>query len=357
MQAFIPAFEGAESSVAPHPSSIPEVEEPVSHRQSIPNFSVPHSSNKRFSALRMSQLEPVIDQAPSSEQPGLSPRPAKRSPPTALALSRPLSIVVDQPSPVSPSPSSGPAHDMPDLEDSARETRTPMLSHAVHARRKSDLSTKVDRLPFHASSLMKRRQQTYDDQTKEEARLYALSKLDEQRSSMDIRGRPIRQANKRSTIHDTTSLMALSNGPLLTMDDLRAVSSAANRSGADRRLSASFTPASSAQHRASFIAEHAAFASRRSLGLSDEMAAAIYESIPPQQHRFASQRSLSPLPAAAPPSTHLTVEAHGKSLLNRRSMPQLAEGPPPLPPPTCALPPIPKKHQGGTTISTVSSKA
>ncbi|KAK2071137.1 hypothetical protein P8C59_005586 [Phyllachora maydis] len=40
---------------------------------------------------------------------------------------------------------------------------------------------------------------------------------------------------------------------------------------------------------------------------------------------------------------HLRVESLSKAVMQRRSMPQLAEGPPPAPPPTCALPPIPPR--------------
>ncbi|CAI4216885.1 unnamed protein product [Parascedosporium putredinis] len=40
---------------------------------------------------------------------------------------------------------------------------------------------------------------------------------------------------------------------------------------------------------------------------------------------------------------HLSVDK-SQAILNRRSMPQLVEGPPPAPPPTCALPPIPQKR-------------
>jgi hypothetical protein len=35
--------------------------------------------------------------------------------------------------------------------------------------------------------------------------------------------------------------------------------------------------------------------------------------------------------------------ARASQLLSRRSLPQLVEGPPPAPPPSCALPPIPQR--------------
>ncbi|CAI6089872.1 unnamed protein product [Clonostachys chloroleuca] len=49
-----------------------------------------------------------------------------------------------------------------------------------------------------------------------------------------------------------------------------------------------------------------------------------------------------PLPPVPIPS-HIKAEAKALALQNRRSMPQLADGPPPAPPPTCALPPIPQQ--------------
>ncbi|KAK0645600.1 hypothetical protein B0T16DRAFT_428685 [Cercophora newfieldiana] len=53
--------------------------------------------------------------------------------------------------------------------------------------------------------------------------------------------------------------------------------------------------------------------------------------------------SLKPVPRS---SQHLRVDSLSKSLLQRRSLSQLAEGPPPGPPPTRALPPIPRKLSG-----------
>ncbi|KAK3306959.1 uncharacterized protein B0T15DRAFT_159161 [Chaetomium strumarium] len=50
--------------------------------------------------------------------------------------------------------------------------------------------------------------------------------------------------------------------------------------------------------------------------------------------------SLRPVPRS---SQHLRADSQSQSLLQRRSMSQLADGPPPAPPPNRALPPIPQK--------------
>ena len=61
-----------------------------------PNFSVP--SNRRYSTNRMSYVEP--DQRPSQlDEVEAASRNGSRRPPTALRISRPLSMVADQPSP------------------------------------------------------------------------------------------------------------------------------------------------------------------------------------------------------------------------------------------------------------------
>lgn len=54
-----------------------------------------------------------------------------------------------------------------------------------------------------------------------------------------------------------------------------------------------------------------------------------------------------PLKSIARSSQHLRVDAISRVLLERRSLSQLAEGPPPAPPPTRALPPIPQKRNSG----------
>ncbi|KAH8912803.1 hypothetical protein BR93DRAFT_871343, partial [Coniochaeta sp. PMI_546] len=71
----------------------------------IPNFSVPHSVGKRFSLSMQPPLDPTLSSSMSMQQNLGIVRPGRRPPPTALSINpRPLSLVVDQPSPEPSSP-------------------------------------------------------------------------------------------------------------------------------------------------------------------------------------------------------------------------------------------------------------
>jgi hypothetical protein len=73
---------------------VPEPASPTG--QSLaPNFSVP--SNRRYSTNRMSYVD--MDQRPQLDEIDATSRNGTRRPPTALRISRPLSMVADQPSP------------------------------------------------------------------------------------------------------------------------------------------------------------------------------------------------------------------------------------------------------------------
>ncbi|KAK1755995.1 eukaryotic translation initiation factor 3 subunit G-domain-containing protein [Echria macrotheca] len=66
--------------------------------QTIPNFSVPQGMGKRYSVTRPISMEPL-----HSTTQTLGRMSGRRAPPTALAINgRPLSLVEDQPSPMSP---------------------------------------------------------------------------------------------------------------------------------------------------------------------------------------------------------------------------------------------------------------
>ncbi|TLD21334.1 hypothetical protein PspLS_08961 [Pyricularia sp. CBS 133598] len=69
------------------------------------NFSMPHSANKRFSVISSpgSSPEPALELSPHATGLSAPPRPSsKRGPPPTLGFSRPLSMVPDHPSPISP---------------------------------------------------------------------------------------------------------------------------------------------------------------------------------------------------------------------------------------------------------------
>jgi hypothetical protein len=54
----------------------------------------------------------------------------------------------------------------------------------------------------------------------------------------------------------------------------------------------------------------------------------------------------TPSSLLSPSLQRLKVEGNAKTLANRKSMPMLVNGPPPLPPPDCALPPLPPGSSG-----------
>ena len=56
--------------------------------------------------------------------------------------------------------------------------------------------------------------------------------------------------------------------------------------------------------------------------------------------------SPAPISILSPSFQRLKVQAHPKAVGNRRSMPTLVNGPPPAPPPDCALPPLPPGSAG-----------
>jgi hypothetical protein len=65
--------------------------------------------------------------------------------------------------------------------------------------------------------------------------------------------------------------------------------------------------------------------------------------IPPISRDLREAKATSPASIAvlSPSFQRLKVEAHSKAVANRKSMPTLVIGPPPAPPPDCALPPLP----------------
>jgi hypothetical protein len=75
----------------------------------------------------------------------------------------------------------------------------------------------------------------------------------------------------------------------------------------------------------------------------------------PSQSPHLTPKSPRHAPAKSPPTPssllspslqRLKAEGNAKTLANRRSMPMLANGPPPAPPPDCALPPLPPGSSG-----------
>ncbi|KAF4587486.1 peptidase family M20/M25/M40 protein [Ophiocordyceps camponoti-floridani] len=218
-----------------------------------PNFSVPQSSNRRYSHARIPPTEVELSSSPSGEP---SPGQTRSKPPLAARTTHTLSVVMDQPPPL--------------LEPPSRERPT-----TGHGGRRSP-----------------------------------AKRTSRQRPRSTSRGRESSCASwmpEAGWGGDGTA-------PTLTSHEHDAGESSERQRR--RRAARSMPPGNAPTISASSLDE----ASR--------------------------SRRLTASPAriqAHASSPHLKVEMTEKALLNRRSMPQL--GPPPAPPPTKALPPIPRNLQ------------
>ncbi|KAK5657729.1 hypothetical protein OQA88_2802 [Cercophora sp. LCS_1] len=279
-----------------HPDSTTLVH---STTQTIPYFSVPQGMGKRHSVARPVPAEPIQITAPI-----MGRTSSRRAPPTALAINgRPLSLVEDQPSPLSPS-------DDDALSSTALDTPSmfsPWAGRFVNDRRGSSASELPDPPndpPETSRSTHRRRPSSSSVRSVEKSKLLD-SKIKTQ-SMSNAENVPLPPSSPLFSAHHDIirpkSSMdfycrAQSPTPLVTSDVLRA-----------RRLSL----------------------------YSQEVEKPNFD---PREFRQRSRTpSLKPVPRS---SQHLRVDSLSKNLLQRRSLSQLAEGPPPGPPPTRALPPIP----------------
>ncbi|KAI0100595.1 hypothetical protein GGR51DRAFT_345902 [Nemania sp. FL0031] len=308
MQALISSFE------APiEPSSRPYVNSTLTMSSeneqisvpSVPNFSVPHAVSKRFSlnASIPSGLNPH-SQGPDHERNG---KPSRRTPPTALLMSRPLSIVIDQPSPRSP-------NSLPRSVDSHQNT--PVESRNAAAAPKSS--------PEESDS----------------------PSADPSKSTNEI---PLSHPEPRGitsaigTTHDSTmATPGLESSIAMEMSDARTdehaprAASSLDSHGPRRRLSAMPPTEDLSKKRYSLLSESRSFQSLRytQANMDDKTSLVVKSSCSPK-------RSAPSLRAS------LTIGPHEKLITARRSMPQLnIDGLPPVPPPSCALPPVPRKFSG-----------
>lgn len=296
---------------------------PVPPRASVtPNFSVPNTSNRRFSYMRNHDLG-ASTQRSIRECESMS-RLSRKTPPTTLPIARPLSMVADQPSPmetVHPRPAT--RHG----EETRNETRhdplpEPTISYELPLRRSStasqdqrDAHVEVNR-PISSRRL---------------SNIHAWHKADHPppppsmpRTFTAPTGPvPIQRMRSRPSLPGLEEQQRCRSS-------LETHRHGRNDSGSVRsrsRKRASMT---------SMVSEH-----RYSVS-ADLPIPLLPESLP--EPAPPPSIPLPPIPTSSS-NPHLRGEKSSSKapLGGRRSMPQLAEGPPPAPPPTCALPPIPKK--------------
>lgn len=305
-----------------------------------PNFSVPHSVSRRYSLAQPPPPEPAA-QSPwspplSPEQPVQTVHPprtsSRRCPPAGLMMSRPLSVVADQPSPIlevdppatrpatshSKSPSNVTVSVSPsppvDMEDDLQvypprgtDVANGDAGHAAVRASDSRRATITQSLRDAAEIITEDQSAATTSNHTDEARATMLTPpplpatVRRCRSSMDHYGRsrsrsPSTQQLKRASLHSMTSTPPDKRSPRFSLPN-----------GAD------MSPISPA-----------------TLALL-------------QQSRKGGSQPSATGPQKPMSGQLLAADAQSKALFNRRSMPHLAEGPPPAPPPTCALPPIPQK--------------
>ncbi|GAB1319017.1 PH domain-containing protein [Madurella fahalii] len=308
-------------SLRPHSTSAnsrqPEAAIPsASAPQPMPNFSVPHNAGIRYSYTRTMPVEP----AKISSPPLVGRMGFRRPPPSVLSINpRPLSLVEDQPSPVfSQLNRIRSVTDSTGSPMSSAPLTPPMSSSSSHGPDSKSSGSESHDLFAHRSNTAAR--ETFLEDAVQAPTLFAR-----------VRRFSIGQADvdlKESSITSPT------RAALLEPLDIPRSRSALGTYGAN------LSPAQ-ANPRPERRGRRLSSPSQR----HDERLFPF--SSPPSPLRV-REPSLKPVPRS---SQHLRVDSLvSPSLLQRRSMSQLAEGPPPGPPPTKALPPVPRKVSKVTIV-------
>ena len=301
---------------------------PKVHRHSTygstatPNFSVPNSSSRRFSALKTQTSLPGIGSAPVRvTDPVL--KGARKPPPPAITVARPLSPVADDPSPTQEILVDTPA-------SSSRNSLQQITASVVDIAPRSPLPTPSPVESNHPQQLITQRRSNLargpPSPLPPDFRFPRPTSMVEH-----TRDRP----DNASNLVKRTSLVILdrrsSRGP---SEKERIAPALANTKTKLRR------PASM-QVRPSFVTgafqdlqSRAPAKISPSVSSTNQISQAPTVALPEEQ---ANSPAVKP---AAPSMQRLRQE---KMLSNRRSLPFLVGGPPPAPPPNCALPPLPPR--------------
>ncbi|KAH7149975.1 hypothetical protein B0J13DRAFT_660760 [Dactylonectria estremocensis] len=322
-------YEGGPLNLRPQStySTSPMPEPMPSSRASVtPNFSVPKSSNRRFSYMRSQELLGMSTQPVIQETEGFSRLVSRKPPPTTLAIARPLSMVADQPSPMEP------IHVRPATRH-GEDTQSSPMNQAIPR----TYTPIVYDLPSHRSSLM-----PLDESHVEVNRPISSRRLSAMRPwqkpdhpmtahrnfTAPIGPVPVRRSRSRPSLRGLEEQQPRCRSSLDLHPNLRSDTSSV-RTRSRKRASMQ-----------SVLSEHS---SRYSIStdLPAPLAPESLPELPPPP-----SAPLPPIPTSTS-NPQLRADANEKaSLVGRRSMPQLSDGPPPAPPPTCALPPIPQRTAG-----------
>ena len=333
------------SAHRPHSTFVspPPMDDGMAFVPTTPNFSVPHAVSRRYSLAKPPPSEgagpsslPTLIEPEQSVPMAPPPRSSRRCPPAGLGMSRPLSIVADQPSPIPEvEPSSHPASSHSEYPPSSDDTVTLSVSpppmdarnnHRGYSRQEN--STPSDPFGNRPGSGYNPRKATS---------MHAL------RDSSEIAEE--HTAGVSSSIKGATRVVfSAPRGP----DPARRPMSSMGHYERSRSQS----PSTKQMKRASLQPTISTPPSDRrsprfSLPGGSDMSSARASTLALLESKDPSQRALSPPPTLSPQNPAsgelLAAEDPSKALFNRRSIPHLPGNPPPAPPPTCALPPIPQK--------------
>lgn len=275
-----------------------------------PNFSVP--SSRRFSSNRLSILEFGPASAAPKDSDVVTRATSRKAPPTSLRVSRPLSMVADQPSPLPPVPD------------------RPTTSHGRHSRA-SDGDSEI-------SQNTRPSVESTGKESSKEAQAEVTSKPQAHPRFIPKHHSPRRQ----SSLGTLRRNREYHHGQSSSFEPPRI--------GSLRSHQSKLSDSDRSYHGGAFASLPSRVAKRSSMlpfvpdtALKSDLMMTEPPAPPPT----------TPLPPVPAPSTKALA------LQNRRSMPQLTDGPPPAPPPTCALPPLPplprKISQRLSTVQNVST--
>ncbi|SPO05907.1 uncharacterized protein DNG_08596 [Cephalotrichum gorgonifer] len=320
----------------------------------IPNFSTPHSTSRRYSVVNPLSSEAAApegwSQPPAPEQPEQNFHPtrvsSRRCPPSSLMLSRPLSVVADQPSPIL------------ELEPPTR----PATSYS-ESPSNADTTITVDITPpppppeelVENNPRMRELVAANSDPALEATGIFnprKASSMQALRSPADIT--PEVQSIAMPMYMGEARRISFGPAPMPANQKPEPMQRSRSSMG-DYERTRSQSPSRNAYKRASLQVGMSTPPEKRHPRLSLPNGAELDSPLSPStvalmranQAAQAAQAAISAPSHGSPPQPpsgqFLAVDGQSRALFNRRSMPQLAEGPPPAPPPTCALPPIPQK--------------
>lgn len=331
----------------------------LNHSPMTPNFSLPNTSSRRYSAMKMTPVDvpaipTIITRTPSKVQlPTL--KGARKATPPALAVARPLSPVEDPPSPERGIPVFTPTEssfkmlqqikasvvDIPPRsplpEPSAVEINPPTRRSGL-VPPSSPGTTHIDfQFPRRHSSIQTSRDSMDED-------------LEEPSGSAPIPAAVVPKPLSKPPFDEQVRPQDEDVTPDMETERLSPLPILPNRGQKLRRpMSMQIRPTTLSP------TDYRPVSQRSSrpppISSSSQLSNASRPLSTVQAHMASTavgQGSRSPvLKPISPSLQRLRLESSAKHLANRKSMPLLVNGPPPAPPPDCALPPLPPPGSGG----------